>query len=134
MAAASLPRDYKQRHDTLARVVHWELCKVHDLPYSGNWYEHSPARITENEEVKILWFFSIQTDREITHRRPEITVHDKNNNKVLIIDIAVPSDTNVESKGKEKQEKYQDLAREISRLCKTKTKVILVVLGGLGSE
>ena len=35
---------------------------------------------------------------------------------VFIIDIAVPGDGNVESKDKEKQEKYQDLAREISRL------------------
>ena len=98
-------RDYKKRHETLARVVHWELCKVYDCPYSSKWYEHSPARITENEEVKILWDFTITTDREINHRRSDITVPDKNNNKVLIIDIAVPSYSNVESKERERNRK-----------------------------
>ena len=38
-------RYYKKRHDTLAWVVHLELC--------SKWYQHSPARITENKEVKI---------------------------------------------------------------------------------
>ena len=28
--------------------------------------------------MKILWDFSIQTDRETNHRRPDITVHDEN--------------------------------------------------------
>ena len=44
----------------------------YDLPHSSKWYEHnSPAGITENEEVKILWDFTIP-DREITHCRPDI--------------------------------------------------------------
>ena len=49
---------------------------------------------------------------------------------VFIIDIAVPGDGNVESKEKEKQEKY--LAREISRLWKAKTKLIPIVVEALG--
>ena len=40
-------------------------------------------------------------NREIDHRRPDITDHVKNNNKVLIIDIAVPSDSSVEGKERE---------------------------------
>ena len=44
-------RDYKKRHDTLTRVVHWELCKMYDLPYSSKWYEHGPEGVTENERV-----------------------------------------------------------------------------------
>ena len=57
----------------------------------------------------LLWDFTTQTDSEINHRRPDITVHDKNNNKVFIIDIAVPGNSNLTLKGikeKEKQEKY----------------------------
>ena len=57
--------------------------------------------------MKILWDFYIQTDHEIHHRRPDITVHDKKNNKVPIIDIVVPGDSNVESKNiKTLQGKY----------------------------
>ena len=51
---------------------------------------------------------------------------------VFIIDIAVPGDGNVESKEKEKQEKYQDLAREISGLWKAMPKVIPIVVETLG--
>ena len=32
---------------------------------SDKWYEHSPKSVEENEEVKLLWDFTIQTDREI---------------------------------------------------------------------
>ena len=90
----------KEARHTLARVVH---CKVYDLPFSSKWYEHSPVGITDNEEVNILWNFTIQTDREINHRRPDITVHGKNNNKFLTEDIAVPGDSNVESKLRERE-------------------------------
>ena len=90
----------KERHDTLARVVH---CKSYDLPFSGKWHEHSPAGITENEEVKILWDFAIQTYREVNHRRPDITVHDENNKKVLIKDIALRGDSSVEGKLRERE-------------------------------
>ena len=49
----------------------------------------------------IIIIMIIITDREIDHRRPDITDHVKNNNKVLIIDNAVPSDSSV--KGKERE-------------------------------
>ena len=101
--------DNKKRHDTLARIVH---CKVYDLPFSSKRYEHSPVGITDNEEVNILWNFTIQTDREINYRTPDITVHDKNNNNFLTKDIAVPGDRNVESKLRERE------LGKISRLSK----------------
>ena len=49
------------------------------------------------------------------------------------MDIAVPGDCNAVQKVIEKQEKYQDLAREIGDLWKTRKKVVLVVVGALGS-
>ena len=45
----------------------------------------------------------------------------------------MPGDRNVESKEKEKQEKYQDLGRELPRLWKAKAKVVPVVVGALGA-
>ena len=41
-------------------------------------------------------------NREINHRRLDITVHDKNNNKFLTKDIAVAGDSSVESKLRER--------------------------------
>lgn len=57
---------------------------IHGHRYRQQVYEHSPAGITENEEVKILSDFTIQTDHEMNHRRHDVTVHD-NNNRVLIM-------------------------------------------------
>ena len=48
------------------------------------------------------------------------------------MDIAVPGDINVLQKETEKYEKYQDLAKEIKRIWKSK--VVPVVVGALGSE
>ena len=49
------------------------------------------------------------------------------------MDIAVPGDSNVLQKETEKYQKYQDLAREIKRIWKSRTKVVPVVAGMLGS-
>ena len=105
--------EYKKRHDVVGWVIHWELCKEYGVECSDKWYEHSPKSIEENEEVKLLWDFTIQTDREIHHRRPDIVIQKKKAKETIIVDIAVPGDSNVRQKETEKYEKYQDLAREI---------------------
>ncbi|XP_077972208.1 uncharacterized protein LOC144427222 [Styela clava] len=67
-------REYKYRHDNLARIVHWELCKLYGLNRENNWYDHTPEKSQNNDNVTILWDFNIQTDHVITHRRPDIVV------------------------------------------------------------
>ena len=53
----------------------------------------------------------------IEARRPDIVVVERENNKAIIVDIASPRDHRVYEKEGEKIEKYQDLKREIGRLC-----------------
>jgi hypothetical protein len=126
--------EYKARHDKVASIIHWYLCKQIGVQVPKEWYEHQPSAITENENKKILWDFSVQTDRVIQARRPDIVLIDGDRNAVTIIDIAVPADTNISEKEKEKVEKYQDLKMEIKRLWKKKTvKVVPIVVGALGS-
>ena len=126
-------KEYKRRHDNVARIVHWEICKKYDLPRAEQWYNHKPEGVTENESIKVLWDFNINTDYEIEHRRPDIVVVLKPEKECLIIDIAVPGDTRIKQKEQEKIEKYQDLKREIARLwCLRKVTVIPVVVGALG--
>ena len=45
----------KRRHDRIAQVIHWELCKAYDLEHMEKWYDHHPEKIKENEKVKTLW-------------------------------------------------------------------------------
>ena len=41
------------------------------------WYEHGPESVLQNEDYKILWDFSIQTDHVIEAWRPDLVVVDK---------------------------------------------------------
>ena len=43
-------KQYKRRHDNVARRVQWELWKNNGLERSDRWYEHTPADIMENDE------------------------------------------------------------------------------------
>ena len=88
-------KEYKRRHDNVAKKVHWDFCKKNGLEHTEKWYEHVPKGVVENEE----------RERE-----------DNKERKGLIIDIAVPAYVRVEEKEREKVEKYQDLKREIGRL------------------
>ena len=54
--------------------------------------------LVENDVMKILWDYNIQTDRIIEHRRPDITVVDKVRRKCLNVDVAIPGDQNITKK------------------------------------
>ena len=105
-------REYKQRHDNVAKVVHWKLCEKNHLEKKDKWYEHAPDSVSENEEVKLLWGVNIQCDHVTEARRPDIVVVNKQEKKCTIIDIAVPANKRIGEK--ENVEKYQDLKREIA--------------------
>ena len=83
--------------------------------------------------MKILWDFNIQTDHVTEHRRPNVVVLDKLERTCYLINIAEPTDSRVESKEKEKIQKYQDLARELWKLWKVGVKVVPVVVEALGT-
>ena len=61
-------KEYKQRHDNVARIAHLDLCQKFGLVGEVKWYSHKPASVFENDSVKILWDFNIQTDHVIQQR------------------------------------------------------------------
>ena len=65
-------KEYKRRHDNIARIVNWMLCRRYDLRRFDRWYEHYPDGTLENESVKILWGMTIQYDHYIKAKRPDI--------------------------------------------------------------
>ena len=77
--------------------------------------------------------FSIQTDDAIEARRPDLVVVDKKERSCKIIDFAVPGDSRIEEKEKDKIEKYQDLGREFQKIWNFKVKIIPLVVGSLGA-
>ena len=127
-------KEYKRRHDNVARYIHWKLCEQVDLEKVSKWYEHQPERVIENGRYKILWDFNIQCDNVVEARRPDIVVVDKKGKEVKIIDVAIPGDSRVRSKEQEKIEKYQLLRDEMMRMWGMKKVVVIpVVIGALGA-
>ena len=64
--------------------------------------------------MTILWDFSIKTDRTMQANRPDIVIKDKQDKTCQLIDMSVPSDSNISAKELEKLRKYKDLEIEIA--------------------
>jgi hypothetical protein len=126
-------RNYKWRHDRVCKLIHYETCQKYGLQCASKWWDHVPEKVTENDEVKLLFDFDIQVDRDIHHRRPDIIIFNKKKKEVNIIDVGIPADCRIAKKTSEKQQKYQELKIEISRLWNTKTRVTPIIVGALGS-
>ena len=126
-------KEYKRRHDKVCLNLHWLLCKKYNINVAERWYQHHPDSIVENEEVKIMWDMLIQCDRYIEHRRPDIVVVEKANNKCKIIDVACPNEQRLEEKREEKLRKYSELQLEVSRMWNKSTRTIPIIIGALGS-
>ena len=116
-------KEYKRRHDNLGKIVHWMLARKFNFVAGDKWHEHEPENVLENENYKILWDFSIQTDHVIEVWRPDLVAVDKKEISYKIIDFAVPEDSRIEEKEKDKVEKYQDLGRELQKTWNVKVKI-----------
>ena len=62
-------KEYKRRHDNLGKIVHCKLARKCNFEAGDKWYEHEPESVLENEDYKILWDFSIQTDHVMEVQR-----------------------------------------------------------------
>ena len=52
----------------------------------------------------------------IEARRPDLVVVDKKERSCKVIDFAVPGDSRIEEKEKDKTKKYQDLGSELQKI------------------
>ena len=123
--------DYKERHDKVASILLWNICRKCNLPTADKWWEHKVDKALQKEDVKILWDFKIQTNKHLAHNIPDITVVEKK--RVWLIDVAIPGDGRIEKKELEEISKYQDLQIEIERLWEKQATVVPVVIGSLGA-
>ena len=83
--------------------------------------------------MKLLWDFTIQTDRRLLHNRPDIVCIDFVMNHCFLIDIAIPGDSRVLQKISEKQQRYSDLKIEVQKMWSYRASVAPIIIGSLGS-
>ena len=98
-------KEYKRRHDSVGRHVHWQFCEKLGFNRGRVWHEHEPESVIENENLKILWDFTIQCDHMTEPRGPDIMIVDTVKKETMIIDVTIPGDTRVCDKEREKIEK-----------------------------
>ena len=70
-------KEYKIKHNSESKGIYWELCKKFKFNNTNKWYIHNPAALLENQTLKFLWNFEIQTDHLISARRPDIMIINK---------------------------------------------------------
>lgn len=82
----------------------------------------------------ILFYFHIQTDKQMMIKQLDIVVVMKKvHKKVVMIEVAVPNDRNIRLRNGEKLEKYQELREQMERTWGGNTTVIPEVIGTLGA-
>ena len=124
---------YVERHNMVARVVHWNLCKFFNLPlFTNTWFCHRPQPVSENEVTKILWDFGLFTNIRVQSNRPDIVVFLKNCHCIMFVSISCPADINVFDNEGEKVSKYQPLARENTSCYNQPVDIIPIVFGHTG--
>ena len=103
------------------------------LETGDQWYKHEPESVLEKEYYKILWDFSIQAAHVIEALRPDLALVDKKERSCKKVDFAVPGDSRIEEKEKDKIEKYPNLRRELQKIWNVEVKIIPLVVGSLGT-
>ena len=76
-----------------------------------------------------MWESPVNTDRHIPCNKPGLIVQEKETNRCVIIDVAIPSDYNIQKNTTEKMSKYTDLQIECQRMWNKKVEVIPVIIG-----
>ena len=124
----------KTRHDSVGKVIHWELCKKLKFDQSTKWYMHKPESVLENVMHEILWNLEIPTDYLVATRRSDLMIINKKKKKRTchIVDVTIPVDHRVKIKENEKIGEYLDLAREMRKLRNMRVTVIPIVISALG--
>ena len=125
---------YKRRHDKVGLRVYWEMCRKSGIKCADRWYEEIPdtVRATENGLKEIWWDRKVETSVKMDHTRPDVVLIDREKEECTIVDFSVPWDKNVVKKEQEKIDAYVPLAKDLTKVRKMSTKIVPVVVGGLG--
>ena len=114
----------------MAAVLHWYLCKKFGFECDDKYYNHMVTKdnkVLENDQVLLLWDFSIQTETRIDHNKPDIMLKNKKEKSCQIIDVACTFNTRVKQKEEEKLEHYNDLKYQILIMWKDEVKKVVIL-------
>ena len=50
-----VPTDYTDRHNQVASIIHWSICRHFQVPVESRWYRHQPDRLVETDDIVVMW-------------------------------------------------------------------------------
>ena len=124
---------YVRRHNGLAKIIHQKLAEAAELIVDKSpYYKHTPSNVLEKEILSYTVIESyLQTKQYIL--LPDKTFMNKKTKNTFLIDIAVPNTHNLAETITDKQNNYQELAKEICAMWKRKAaQVIPIVISSTG--
>ena len=128
--------EYLTRHNNLLKILMTAWCKENELMGDNEpWYKvkWSQGAVLENSDVKMSWDFEYSMRKQSTARRPDVSIEYKERKLIQLVDMACPSEKNIQEKMTEKRQKYQQLAFEVrERRPGYRVEVIPVVIGCMG--
>lgn len=128
------PKEYTERHDNVAKVVHMRLVeKIKKERHTEPYYRYNPETVIDTPIARLYWDRTVLTDHAIIHNRPDIIYTNKTQKTTYLIDIAIPNADNVHKKYSEKIQKYIPLANEIKDLWgQDRVQIVPVIIGSTG--
>jgi hypothetical protein len=85
---------YIDRHDSVARNIHYILCRKYDIQPPH--YTQRVNPVSETDVVRLYWNQPVQTRTIIRHNKPDLILFHKINKTALIIEVAVSWFTGIE--------------------------------------
>ena len=117
----------------MGKVIHRKLCQRLRFGNADKWYKDKTESVLENEMHTISLDFEIQKDHPIPTRRPDLILINKKKMICHLVDFVVPTDHRMKIKDRKRRDKYLDFVRVIKKLWNMKLKVIVFILGALGT-
>ena len=89
---------YTNRQNKVKGYIHWTIYKHMEIQVTDKSYEHIPERVINANGTTIVWNVSVITGRTILANQPDIVWSDKKEKTYLLINTAIPDDSNVNTK------------------------------------
>jgi hypothetical protein len=120
--------NYVQRHDEVLRCLHLHYAIQYGFKKSSKLRTHKTSKFLENESATIKTDCFIFTDIKISSNKPDIFIHDKVKNKIILVEVGITSQDKLKTVETEKYRKYDLLAKELGIMHKCEVEIIPFVI------
>jgi len=127
---------YLDRHNTLARRLHYEILR-HAGAHPGPrwWQHHTEARVTLPGGGWLKWDQRIPTiGRDAVPDKPDLVWFRQGSRRdIVVIEVSCPRDDRVCLVASEKEQKYTPLLRSLRQQYGCRVQFVAIVIGGTGA-